>query len=349
MLKNYRLQFGGKVTKALKLEYSKSKNWKDGKFHNLETTNFGLPISKIPLYIYKQLSKGKADPQEPLPVLPLDLEQFKKASDKTKIVWYGHSAILLNMDGTIILIDPMLGYNTTPIAPMANKRFSLNTLDLIDNFPEIDVILLSHDHYDHLDFDSIKKLTGKTKQFIVALGLKRHLVRWGVSPELITEMDWWQQTNVSDIQLTFTPTRHFSGRRLRDRDQSLWGGWAIKNKNENIWFSGDGGYGNHFKEIGEKLGPFDFGFMECGQYNDLWKIIHLFPDEAIKAAKDAQVKKIMPVHWCGFSLSFQHGWTEPAEEFFEEATKNNIDFILPQLGQLFDIHSTQKTKWWENI
>ena len=171
----------------------------------------------------------------------------------------------MRMNEQTLLIDPMLGGNTTPIAPIANKRFSENTLQLIDGFPEIDLLLLTHDHYDHLDFDSIQKLKHKTQKYFVALGIKRHLVRWGVAPDLITEFDWWDNQSFENINITFTPTRHFSGRGLTDRNKSLWGGWAFENKNENIWFSGDGGYGQHFKEVGKRLGPFDFGFMECGQ------------------------------------------------------------------------------------
>ena len=207
-------------------------------------------------------------------------------------------------------------------------------------------MLLTHDHYDHLDYASIQKLKTKTKQYFVAMGVKRHLLSWGVSPELIIEFDWWDEKTFSDIKITFTPTRHFSGRGLTDRLKTLWGGWAFNTGNENIWFSGDGGYGEHFKEIGERLGPFDFAFMECGQYNDAWRPVHLFPDESVQAAIDVKAKKIMPVHWAGFNLSFQHTWSEPAEEFVKAAVGQNQDYVLPKIGEIFEVGLEVKEEWW---
>jgi len=345
-LKNFSLQFGGKVTKELESQYEQSENWRDGKFQNLVETEVGVPFSKIPGVIYKQLTKRGQRPNHNLPILPFDIKSFLAPADKAKFIWYGHSAILMRLNEQTILIDPMLGSDTTPIAPVANKRFSDNSLAFIDDFPEIDLIVISHDHYDHLDYDSIQKLKPKTKKYFVALGLKRHLVRWGVDAELITEFDWWNTVALDGIDITFTPTQHFSGRGLTDRAKCLWGGWMFQTGKETIWFSGDGGYGDHFKTIGERLGPIDFAFMESGQYNDDWRPIHLFPDESIQAAIDAQVKKVMPVHWCGFSLSYQHTWSEPADEFVKYAQEKNMDYVLPALGQLFTSSDHIKKKWW---
>lgn len=252
----------------------------------------------------------------------------------------------MQMLGKTLLIDPMLGPDTSPIAPFATKRFSDNTLELIDDFPPIDLILLTHDHYDHLDYASIQKLKHKTKRYFVAIGVKRHLMSWGVSPDLITEFDWWQTHNFDGIQITFTPTRHFSGRGLTDRLKTLWGGWVFTTPSENIWFSGDGGYGQHFKEVGQRLGPFDFAFMECGQYNEDWRPIHLFPDEAVQAALDAGAKKAMPVHWAGFALSYQHTWQEPPTIFTQTAIAQQLDFTLPAIGEMFQVESVLRDQWW---
>ena len=252
----------------------------------------------------------------------------------------------MRLQGQTILIDPMLGPNASPIAPFKTKRFSENTLDLIDDFPEIDLMLLSHDHYDHLDLDSIEKLQHKTKKYFVAIGVKRHLVHWGIDESKIQEFDWWDNDSFNGIHITFTPTRHFSGRGLTDRAKSLWGGWNLKTEKENIWFSGDGGYGEHFKEVGNKLGPFDFAFMECGQYNEKWRPIHMFPDESVQAGMDAQVKKAMPVHWAGFALS-QHSWTEPVEEFSKHAEDIKLDTIYPRLGQIVSLSDKlESDPWW---
>lgn len=340
-------QFGGKATKELIKQYEQSPNWEDGKFQNLEATSMDISLYKIPGLIYQQLTNRAArEPNAPLPVVSFDSAHFLAPAPTSKFIWYGHSALLLRINERNILIDPMLGPNASPIAPITTRRFSENTLDLIDDFPDIDLLLMTHDHYDHLDYASIQKLAPKTKQYFIALGVKRHLVHWGIDPGLITEFDWWEQQELHDIRITFTPTRHFSGRGLTDRAKSLWGGWAFKTAQEHIWFSGDGGYGEHFKEVGQRLGPFDFAFMECGQYNENWRLLHLYPEESIQAAKDAGAKKIMPVHWCGFALA-PHAWKDPIERFVQAAITKGMPFTLPELGKVYNFEETQAKQWWE--
>jgi len=343
-----RKQFGAKPTKLDIENYSKSRQWDGEKFVNIENTSMNVSIWTIPKILYKQICqrKGRA-PENPLRIISFNREAFEKPSETMKFVWYGHSVLLLRMNGLNILIDPMFGNNAAPISPFPIKRFSENTLAIIDELPMIDLVLLSHDHYDHLDYDSIQKLNSKVKQYYVALGVKRHLVKWGIEANTITEFDWWDAKNLNDIEITFTPTRHFSGRGLRDRSKSLWGGWSLITAKEKIWFSGDSGYGQHFKEIGKRLGPFDFAFMECGQYNENWHQIHMFPDESVQAAIDADVKVVMPVHWAGFALSL-HTWTEPVEQFIAAANKQNLKYIVPQLGEIVSSATTEtSTFWWK--
>jgi L-ascorbate metabolism protein UlaG (beta-lactamase superfamily) len=209
--------------------------------------------------------------------------------------------------------------------------------------------LLTHDHYDHIDLDSINKLIPKVKTWFVALGVSRHLEHWGVPENQITEFDWWDSIEFQGIQITFTPSRHFSGRGIADRAKSLWGGWVFKTPNHNIYWSGDGGYGPHFKEIGEKFGPFDWGFMECGQYNEHWHAIHLYPEEAVQAALDAQVKVATPVHWGGFSLAL-HSWKDPIERFYAEAKSQNLKMIAPEIGEVVEVNDTATPRtWWTNL
>ncbi|MEZ4827949.1 MAG: MBL fold metallo-hydrolase [Bacteroidia bacterium] len=342
------IQFGGKITKADLARYALSPNWKDGSFKNQEETSVGPEFYKIPGMIYKQIrGKKESEPASPLPVIPFEKNVFLNPSPAFRFAWYGHSAVLLRISGKTLLIDPMLGPNASPIGPITTRRFSENTLQLIDDFPEIDILLLTHDHYDHLDMDSIEKLKPKTQRYFVALGVKRHLVSWGVAPELITEFDWWDTQTVDELTVHFTPTRHFSGRGLSDRAKSLWGGWAFKTVDESVWFSGDGGYGPHFKEVGRRLGPFDFAFMECGQYCDDWPLIHMFPGEAVQAAQDAGAKTAMPVHWAGFSLSYYHSWKEPADHFVFEAEKKGLLYLTPQLGELITRPDQPFSHWWE--
>ena len=342
-------QFGGKISKADLEKYQNSPQWSNGKFQNSEETTMNISFKDVPHLLHKQIF----DKEHRMPALPIAIEGFEKPrftdeSDEAKLIWYGHSVVLMRLMGKTLLIDPMLGDNASPIAPFATKRFSEGSLELIEQFPQIDLVLLTHDHYDHLDLASIEKLKGKTRQFFVALGVKRHLVAWGISPEKITEFDWWEEKSFEDIQITFTPTRHFSGRGLTDRAKSLWGGWVFKTNKENIYFSGDGGYGKHFKEVGEKLGPFDFGLMECGQYNEKWHLIHMFPEEAIKAAQDAKVKKAMAVHWAGFALAL-HTWKDPIERFVNEAEKKKASIITPKIGEMFTLQDNSFEQWWQTL
>ncbi|MBI1307040.1 MAG: hypothetical protein GC181_10600 [Bacteroidetes bacterium] len=339
-------QFGGKLTADLVSQYEKSPNWKDGTFQNILPTSLAFNPLQMPKMIYKQLSGKKSrEPKSPIKIHPFDKSEFLKPGNEARFIWYGHSVLFLRMNEKNILIDPMLGPDCSPFGPVRTRRYSENTLGFIDEFPEIDLILLTHDHYDHLDLASMEKLKSKTKKFFVALGVKRHLVSWGIDPEVITEFDWFDVKDFEGIKITFTPTRHFAGRGLKDRMKSLWGGWVLKSEIENIWFSGDSGYGNHFKTIGEKLGPFDLAFMECGQYNDYWHDIHMFPDESVQAALDAKVKKAIPVHWAGFSLSFQHTWSEPASEFVKFAEEKKLAYSLPEPGKIYFVKDEIKEKW----
>lgn len=340
-------QFGGKITHKWRSVYSASPNWKDGAFKNLIETQTGIDWKQIPGILCKQIRGHKeGKPRSALPIREFDKNAFLKASEKAKLIWYGHSVILMRLNNQTILIDPMLGGDASPIAPTKTKRFSTNSLSIINELPEIDLMVITHDHYDHLDLESIKKLKAKTKHFYTSLGVKRHLIRWGVDEKKIEEFDWWDSKSFNDIAITFTPTRHFSGRGITSLAKCLWGGWTFKTSTENIWFSGDGGYGPHFKEIGERLGPFDLGMMECGQYCVDWPQIHMFPIESVRAAKEAKVKVAMPVHWGGFTLSYQHAWFEPVEDFAKEAATHSLPYITPQIGELFDTSSLTEN-WWE--
>jgi L-ascorbate metabolism protein UlaG (beta-lactamase superfamily) len=343
-------QFGALPSERDIKAYSRSKHWNGEIFVNDVETNIDVNFFTLPKMLYKQhLNKGTRAPASPLPIIPFEKEKFLLTDDFTAI-WFGHSAILMRIANTTIFIDPMLGPNAAPISPFPERRFSEGTLDIINKLPDLDLVVLSHDHYDHLDFESIRKLEGKTKQFFTALGVARHLEKWGIDGGRITEFDWWEDRVLGDVRITFTPGRHFSGRGPTDRAKSFWGGWVFKTareNKENIWFSGDGGYGSHFKEIGSRLGPFDLGFVECGQYSDLWHDIHMYPEESVQAALDAKVRKAMPVHWGAFALS-QHPWRDPPERWVAAARENGADYIMPVMGEAIQLGSGMTTDWWRN-
>lgn len=342
-------QFGGKVTNNLKVLYAQSSQWDGKKFNNSSETLMDINLRTLPGLLKQQFTNRKGrTPSKPLPVLPIDTSALNDDS-KPKFIWFGHSVLLLQIDGKNLLIDPMFGPNAAPIAPFAVKRFSENTLDLIDQLPPLDLILMTHDHYDHLDYASIKQLRGKSKQWFVALGVSRHLERWGIPKSDITEFDWWQKDHFQGIDITFTPSRHFSGRGPTDRAKCLWGGWVFKAAEYNIYWSGDSGYDSHFKEIGERLGPFDWGFMECGQYNKLWHAIHMYPEETVQSSLDAQVKQAVPVHWGGFPLAL-HSWKDPIERFVMAAEAQDLNFLTPELGAMVRLGENQHIrKWWKDF
>jgi len=339
-------QFGGKLEKEEKIQLRKSPQWKKGKFNNFSKTTMEMSIGSLPSLISER-AKGKdiREPKQAIKIVPFAPEKFEK-DKKPKFIWYGHSVLLLQVNNRNLLIDPMFGKDASPVGPFRTKRFSKDALKLIDELPPIDAVLLTHDHYDHLDFESIRLLRSKVNLFLVPLGLGRHLIRWDVDKSSIVECDWWQEIKYFDIDFIFTPSRHFSGRGAFDRATSLWGGWVIKSKNSNIYYSGDGGYDTHFKLIGEKFGPFDWGFMECGQYNERWSQIHMYPEETVQATLDAQVRQAIPVHWGGFSLAL-HSWTDPIDRFVFAAENKEQQFLSPEPGEIIVSGQSQSRPWWK--
>jgi L-ascorbate metabolism protein UlaG (beta-lactamase superfamily) len=342
-------QFGGRLTKDEAERLAQSPNWINGSFQNLQATSMNIGLKDVPGLLQKQFKGRKARaPETTIPIIPFDQDAFLENQNKPKFIWYGHSVLLLRMNNMNILIDPMFGPDASPIGPITTKRFSKNSLEVIDQLPEIDLLLQTHDHYDHLDYASIKKLKNKVKQYWTGLGIGRHFAKWGIAKEQIREFDWWDDAEFEGLNIAYTPSRHFSGRGTNDRAKSLWGGWVITSAQNRIFWSGDGGYGEHFKEIGERLGPFDIGFMECGQYNELWHEIHMYPEEAVWAAQDAGCRMALPVHWGGFTLALHH-WQDPIERFIAEAREKNLAILTPEIGEISILDSQQETEsWWEN-
>ena len=341
-------QFGGSVTAEEKKRFENSMQWRGDIFENSSTTTMDMNLKTVP-GLLKEFINGRKSrmPKTSIDFHEFDRERFEKGS-KPRFIWFGHSVALLRIDSINILIDPMFGPDASPIGPMRTKRFSDNTLDIIDSLPEIDLVLLTHDHYDHLDYQSILKLKNKVKCFYVALGTARHLIKWGISKDRIQEFDWWQKTVFQELEIVFTPSRHFSGRGAFDRAKSLWGGWVVKSKEFSVYWSGDGGYDSHFKEIGMKYGPFDLGFMECGQYNERWQQIHMLPEEAVQASMDASVNKAIPVHWGAFSLAL-HDWKDPIQRFEKQAQLDGQDCLFPELGKVIKYDENHSEPWWERI
>ncbi|MBZ0098061.1 MAG: MBL fold metallo-hydrolase, partial [Taibaiella sp.] len=303
-------------------------------------------------YLLSQMFKrdGSRRPATSFPVLKIDsLDVERKPDSITRLTWFGHSAFLVEISGKKILLDPMFGPVPAPHPMLGGKRFSDGLPIEIEKLPQIDAIIMSHDHYDHLDYGSIMKLMAKTKEFYMPLGVGAHFRRWGVSAEKIHELDWWQEIRLDSLVFACTPARHFSGRGFGDRAATLWASWVIIAPGAKIYFIGDSGYGPHFRQIGEKYGGFDFAMLECGQYGDKWKAIHMTPEETIQATIDVQAKAAMPIHWAAFTLAF-HSWTDPVIRATKKAEEMGVPFYTPQIGQPVVLEEEiPSSRWWEQI
>jgi len=282
-----------------------------------------------------------------LPEIKPNLKDFMNSSSDLKIIWFGHSTFLLNMDGTIVLVDPVFGNSAAPFSFMV-KRFQPPVLNL-EELPKIDIVLISHDHYDHLEMESIKYFKDKDVTFVTPLGVGSYLKGWGVDSNNIIEKDWWQSIILKGVEFTAAPAQHFSGRDGIHNNETLWASWIIKSSHHNLYFSGDSGYDTHFKEIGERYGPFDVTFLENGQYNKNWKYVHMFPSEAIEAFKDLKGRKLFPVHWGMFELSL-HSWFDPIQKISKLAKENNINLLAPKIGQVVNASkNTEIEYWWDTV
>ncbi|TXE11845.1 hypothetical protein FUA26_07210 [Seonamhaeicola algicola] len=338
-------QFGG-TPKVADLERIKnSKHYKNKAFVNDELTLASTGFKWQSLFQFFTNGNNKV-PLKQLPQNNLNTSFFKTKPSKPRVTWFGHSALFLEIEGINVFIDPMLGNVPAPHPLLGSERFNKDLPISIENLPAIDLVLISHDHYDHLDYGSIIRLKDKVKQFYVPLGIKAHLTAWGVPANRIKEFDWWETSVFNNIEFVSTPARHFSGRGFT-RNKTFWCSWVIKSKNNSIFFSGDSGYGKHFKTIGNMYGPFDFAMMECGQYNEQWAHIHMMPEETIQASIDVKANYMMPIHWGAFKLAL-HTWVDPVERALKAAKSKHVNIATPIIGEPFVIGDEYPEKlWWE--
>jgi L-ascorbate metabolism protein UlaG (beta-lactamase superfamily) len=285
-------------------------------------------------------------PDKPIPVSFIDGLSMQD-TNQTRVTWFGHSTVLVELEGKRLLLDPTFNDYPSPFPIFGGKRFSGVLPIEPQELPPIDVVLLSHDHYDHLDYHSIMQLKDKTSLFCVPYGVGARLEKWGIDQGKIREFDWWDQWSVDGMTLVCTPAQHFSGRGLFDRNKTLWCSWVIAGQQTKVFFSGDGGYGPHFKEIGKKYGPFDLTLMECGQYDQRWSGIHMIPEETVQAHIDVAGNWLLPIHWAAFSLAF-HAWAEPIERVTVAAKERKVNITTPKIGEPVIASSAEYpvSTWW---
>lgn len=289
--------------------------------------------------------KGDKFPKESLPQQQVAMDQLLGGEGKElKTSWLGHSSLLINISGYTVLTDPVFADKVSPIGPARfNKQLPLNINDL----EAVDVVIVSHDHYDHLNKFSIQKLNNKTGVFVVPVGVGNRLLRWGISESKIVELNWWDEYHYKNhLTITATPAQHFSGRNVFDRNKTLWASWVIRSSEHRVFFSGDTGYFAGFKEIGLKYGPFDVAFLECGAYDKRWTNVHMLPEQTVQAFFDLGAAVLQPLHWATFNLAF-HPWYEPVERLLSEAWKRNVHVSTPEIGQVVNYSEEVVTHhWW---
>lgn len=340
----------GKLPTGERLEKIKrSPNYRDGAFQNIHFTP-QLTEGASYISVLKEFLFGKKErmrPLENLPSVKTDLHHLPL--ENNVLVWFGHSSYYLQADGKRMLVDPVFSGSASPL-PGGTRSFLGSDIYTVSDIPEIDILFISHDHWDHLDYKTIRGLRPKIKQVICSLGVGAHLEYWGYDKNIIHEHDWNQTVEPYEgFKVTLVPARHFSGRTFK-RNTSLWTSYVLQTPSLKIFIGGDSGYDTHFAETGNKYGPFDLAIIENGQYDKSWRYIHLLPEEFLMAAKELNAKKIFPVHSAKFGLA-NHAWDEPLKKIIENNLHTQFNIITPMIGEAVRLgDDTQKfSRWWEPV
>lgn len=341
-------QFGQQSAESNLESIANSPNYYDGEFHNLTPTSVLSDDSSTFSILMSNLfsSPVRLRPETPVPTIETALKKMDKNADQ--VLWLGHSSCFVQLEGETILIDPVFSDYASPL-PFINKAFEGTNIYTADDMPEIDYLLITHDHWDHLDYPTVMALKSKVKHVICPLGVGAHFEKWGYAREKIQESDWYNRIKLAEeLIIHVLPARHYSGR-MATKNQTLWAGFTLETGKRRLFFSGDSGYGPHFAEIGRKFAGFDLVFLDCGQYDKRWAYIHMNPEEAVRAAKDLQAKALLPAHVGKFTIA-RHPWDEPFIRITEASKRGNIRLLTPRIGeQIFlDKIQTEMSQWWNS-
>ena len=344
-------QFGAPMTGA-RLERARANaQYREGRFVNLEPE--APSTTSLLDYTMRQFSGDEVrEPPKPVPVLAVDKAALASPPPAAglRAFWIGHASTYAEIDGVRLLLDPVFAEHVSPL-PVGPRRFHAPPIALAD-LPKIDAVLISHDHYDHLDMDTVRALAARGSKFFVPLGIGAHLERRGVPAAQVEELEWWQErTLVNGVRIVCTPTRHYSGRGLNNRSSTLWSSWAVVGPKHRFFYSGDTGYAKLFQDIGARLGPFDLAFIKIGAYGPgaAWTDIHMTPEQAVQVNRDVRARRMFPVHWSTFNLAY-HDWDEPIRRTLAEAKRAGVDLVTPRLGEWVDSNREfRSTPWWEAV
>ncbi|MCL1915982.1 MAG: MBL fold metallo-hydrolase [Desulfovibrionaceae bacterium] len=318
----------------------------DGKFHSHEDTPFYPDRVKGGFSWLRFLLSYANSPKKLLPMLRLGRDSFAPAPEELAVYWLGHSSMIVELEGRRFLVDPVFG-NAAPV-PLVVRRYWPCPLERKD-LPPLDYVLITHDHYDHLEYSTIRHLRDWETIFIVPLGVGAHLRKWGVPGEKIRELGWGDEFRESGLSVIAERVRHFSGRTLKTRDSSLWTGYVLKGENRRVFISGDSGYSDSFSAVGEKYGPFDLAFLEIDGWSSGWPGTHLFPEEVIRAFHDLRAEALIPVHWGVFDLAM-HPWDESIRMLRSLADEDGgVNLLTPLMGEKLIPGRIPATRWWEGL
>lgn len=344
-----RLPKFGKAPSGKRLErLQQSPNYKDGKFQNIHYTPSLTKGYSMVGILFDMLFKDhpRRKPMDSIPSVKTDLLNLPADSDV--LVWFGHSSYFMQIAGKRFLVDPVFSGNASPL-PGTTKSFAGADIYSVADLPNIDYLVISHDHYDHLDYETIIALKDKVGRVICGLGVGEHFEYWGYAPENITEKDWHETIDIGDgFKLNTVPGRHFSGRGFK-RNNTLWTSYILETPQLKIFIGGDSGYDTHFKDIGNKFGPIDLAILENGQYNVAWQAIHTLPHETVQAAKDLKAKRFFPVHSSKFMLAL-HQWDEPLNEV-SKLNNGVIPLVTPMIGEVVNLNDEHQVfkQWWKEV
>jgi L-ascorbate metabolism protein UlaG (beta-lactamase superfamily) len=343
-------QFGAPMTGERLARARANPQYRDGRFVNLEPE--APSTTSLVEYAVRQFTGDEVrEPPAPIPIVPVDRKLLEAAppSAGLRAFWIGHASTYVEIDGLRILLDPVFAKRASPL-PVGPRRFHPTPVGLAD-LPRIDAVLISHDHYDHLDMDTVRHLAQRGSRFFVPLGIGAHLERWGVAAAQIEEMEWWQERSLGGVRIVCTPTRHYSGRGLGNRSTTLWSSWSVVGPRHRFFYSGDTGYATLFKDIGARFGPFDLAFIKIGAYGPSqgWLDIHMTPEQAVQVHRDVRARRMFPVHWSTFNLAY-HAWDEPIRRTVAAAHAAGIELVTPRVGELVDADRPfASSRWWEEV